>query len=130
MESTCRACKAKVEEWNEECGSCGFRLVMEPEERVRARFLRGPAVGALLFTQGWAFGARLYVWFLLSLIPIVGLVVLFVLLLAGRRLSWKSGGWGSWEEFRSRMKMLDLLAAAWFLMLIVVYVVLRREVGT
>ncbi len=127
MDSTCRSCKARVEEWNEACGSCGFRLVLEPEEQTRAKFLRGPSLGALLFTQGWAFGARLYIWFVFSLIPIIGLVALFVLLIFGRRLSWKQGGWASWEEFRSRMRLLDMIAVGWMVALVAAYLWIRKD---
>lgn len=127
MDSTCRTCKAKIEEWNKACGSCGFRLVLEPEEQTRAKFLRGPSLGALLFTQGWAFGSRLYLWFALSLIPIVGFVVLFVLLIFGRRLSWKQGGWASWEEFRVRMRFLDAIGLAWIAALFAAYFWIRKD---
>ena len=130
METVCRSCRAHVEQWNEECGSCGFKLVLEPEEKIRARFLRGPALGALLWTQGWAFGARLYVWFILSLIPVVGLALIFVLLIFGRRLSWKQGGWGSWEEFTNRMRILDAVAALWLVVLVVSYFIARQGVAS
>ena len=73
--NTCRQCKHLIDDWNKQCGGCGMRLVLEPDEEHRAKYLRGPALGALFFTQGWTFGARLYVWFLFSLIPVVGIVV-------------------------------------------------------
>lgn len=110
-----------VEEWNERCRSCGVHLVLEPDDAHRARYLRGPSLGALLFTQGWAFGARLYIWFLLSLIPLFGLVALFACLFFGRRWSWKHGGWESWDAFRSRMRLLDLIGLSWVMLLIAVY---------
>ena len=121
MQSVCKQCRTHVEEWNQTCGSCGFHLVLEPDEERRAKFLRIPSLVALLFTQGWTFGARLYVWFLLSLIPGVGLVALFGCLFFGRRWSWKYGGWGSWEEFTSRMKYLDILALGWIFFLLAIY---------
>ena len=118
---TCIQCKQFVKEWNERCGSCGMHLVMEPDEQRQAKFLRGPSLGALLFTQGWTFGARLYIWFLVSLIPGVGLVALFMCLLFGRRWSWKQGGWASFDEFRARMRLLDLLAIGWIAILLAFY---------
>lgn len=118
----CLQCSKFIDEWNDKCGSCGFHLVMEPDEVVRAKFLRGPSLGAFLFTQGWAFGSRLYIWFLISLIPGVGLVALFACLIFGRRWSWKQGGWASWEEFQKRMRQLDFIALGWILLLIVFYV--------
>jgi hypothetical protein len=126
MNTTCKSCKANVDAWNEQCDGCGFRLVLEPDEMARAKFLRGPSVGALLFTQGWTFGARLYVWFLLSLVPIVGFVVLFTCLFFGRRWSWKYGGWSDWEEFHSRMRLLDAIAALWIVGLAVSWLWLRK----
>lgn len=129
MQTVCRSCQAEVKEWNEHCRGCGFTLVLEPDEKARARFLRGPSLGALLWTQGWTFGARLYVWFLLSLIPVVGLVVLFICLIFGRRLAWASGGWADWEEFRSRMRLLDALAVIWIGGLIASWFWVRKSAG-
>ncbi len=115
-----------VEDWNRSCKDCGYHLVLEPEEISRERFLRGPSLGALLFTQGWAVGGRLYLWFLLSLIPIVGIVALVVLTLFGRRWSWKQGGWASWEEYKKRMRMMDVFGVVWVLILIVTYFLVRK----
>lgn len=120
--TTCVSCQQAVEEWNEKCAECGMHLVLESDEERRARYLRAPALGALLFTQGWTFGARLYVWFLISLIPAVGLVALFACLIFGRRWSWKQGGWASFEEFQSRMRLMDTIAIAWVVLLAGVYV--------
>ncbi|NQV90458.1 hypothetical protein HQ487_03575 [Candidatus Uhrbacteria bacterium] len=125
MNRTCTSCKKEVEDWNEKCGSCGYTLELVPDDQLKARYLRGPALGALLFTQGWALGSRLYFWFLISLLPVVGFVVLFVGLFFGRRLSWKYGGWTDWEEFTERMRRLDLLGVAWVLILGGVYVYTR-----
>jgi len=121
MQKLCSSCQAKVEEWNEKCRGCGFTLVLEPEEKTRAKYLRVPSLGALLFTQGWTLGARLYVLFLLSLIPIVGIPVLVICTLFGRRLSWKFGGWSDWSEFQKWMKILDLVGVAWIVILAIVY---------
>ncbi|MBI5369907.1 hypothetical protein HZA85_01805 [Candidatus Uhrbacteria bacterium] len=123
--NTCTNCKHLVEEWNRICRQCGYHLVLEPEADVRARYLRGPSLGALLFTQVWSAGARLYVWFLISLVPGVGLVALFACLFWGRRWSWKSGGWQSWEAFTKRMRLLDLLGLCWVLILVGFYLFRR-----
>jgi hypothetical protein len=103
-----------------------MRLVMEPEEAARARYLRGPSLGALLWTQGYAFGARLYLWFLLSLIPIAGVVALVALVMFGRRWSWGRGGWASWEEFQDRMRLLDMIGICWVLTLAIIYFLARK----
>lgn len=104
-------------------------MVLEPDEERKARYLKAPALGALLWTQGWTFGARLYLWFLLSLIPVFGLIALFACLLFGRRWAWKQGGWASWEEFTERMKVMDAFAVIWILGLIIGYGWLRFSGG-
>lgn len=123
----CNKCKQQVELWNKQCSSCGFHLVLEPDEARRARFLRAPSLGAMLFTQGWALGARLYFWFLLSLVPIFGFAVLFILLFFGRRLSWKSGSWASWDKYTKRMRLLDVISIFWIAVLVFIYLYLRAS---
>jgi hypothetical protein len=125
MNNTCTSCKKEVDEWNKKCNNCGFTLVLEPEQETRARFLRGPSLGALFFTQGWALGARLYFWFLISLIPAVGIAALILCTIFGRRWSWKNGGWSDWNTFTKRMKVMDALGVAWVLMLVIVYFVVK-----
>ncbi len=125
MRSTCTNCKAEVEAWNEQCGGCGFTLVLEPDEKRRAKFLRGPALGALLFTQGWTLGARVYFWFLISLIPVVGIAALLLNVIFGRRWSWKYGGWGDWESFVKRMRLMDAIGVGWIVLLGCVYLYFR-----
>jgi hypothetical protein len=125
MGKTCKSCKHQVDTWNEECGGCGFTLVLEPDEKRKARYLRGPSIGALFFTQGWAFGARLYAWFLLSLVPVFGIIALFACLFFGRRWSWKYGGWSNWEEFTRRMRMMDVIGGVWLAILIASYLIVR-----
>ncbi|KKT70096.1 MAG: hypothetical protein UX09_C0057G0009 [Candidatus Uhrbacteria bacterium GW2011_GWE2_45_35] len=126
MEKTCRLCQAKVEEWNEKCRGCGFTLILEPEEKTRAKYLRTPSLGALFFTQGWALGARLYLFFALSLIPIVGIPILVITTLFGRRLSWKLGGWSDWGEFQKWMKIMDVVGICWLIFLVILYFVFKK----
>lgn len=121
MKKECKECKLDVEIWNKRCNGCGFTLVLEPDENKKARFLKGPALGALLFTQGWTFGARVYVWFLLSLVPVVGFVALFACLFFGRRWSWKYGGWENWDQFKNRMRALDAVGLIWITILVIIY---------
>ena len=125
MQQTCTSCKAQIEAWNERCGGCGFTLVLEPDEKRRARFLRGPALGALLFTQGWTFGARVYFWFLISLIPVVGIAALILCVIFGRRWSWKYGGWSDWDEFVRRMRVMDVIGVVWIMILAAIYLSAR-----
>lgn len=124
-DNTCVSCKRQVEEWNERCRACGFTLVLEPDEKRKARYLRAPALGALFFTQGWTLGARVYFWFLLSLIPVVGVASLILCVAFGRRWSWKYGGWEDWDTFVRRMRMMDLIGIAWVAMLVVTYLYFR-----
>ncbi|MEI6511241.1 MAG: hypothetical protein WCO25_04330 [Candidatus Uhrbacteria bacterium] len=126
METTCTNCKKEVDALKAKCAACGLTLTLEPDEARRARSLRMPSLGALLFTQGWTLGARTYLLFLLSLIPVVGLGVLVVAVLFGRRLSWKHGEWASWEEFEERMHWLDLLSFAWVGILAIGWLFLRK----
>lgn len=126
MPKICSSCQTKVEDWNEECLDCGYTLILEPEEKTRAKYLRTPSLGALFFTQGWTLGARLYLLFLLSLIPIVGIPVLVVCVLIGRRLSWKFGSWSDWQEFQKWMKIMDVIGIAWIVLLIVVYFIFKK----
>jgi len=99
--------------------------VLEPEQKLKARYLRTPSLGALFFTQGWALGARLYFWFILSLIPAVGIAALILCVIFGRRWSWKFGSWSSWKEFQSRMRILDVVAIFWICFLMGLYLYFR-----
>lgn len=122
----CPSCKEFAKEWNLKCKGCGFTLVLEPTDKVRKRYLRAPSLGALLFTQAWAAGARMYIWLLLSFIPIVGVAVLIILTLFGRRLAWTYGGWTSWQEFEDRMRLLDIIGVIWVIILLLIYFTLRQ----
>ena len=122
---SCPDCSRAVRELQERCRGCGFNIIIEPKAKARARYLRGPSLGALFFTQGWALGARQYLWFVLSLIPIVGVAALIICTLFGRRLSWKTGGWSSWNEYHRRMRLLDIISVIWVIILVVVYLTVR-----
>lgn len=123
--TTCTSCKKEVEIWNQKCGGCGFTLELVPDDQHKARYLRTPALGALLFTQGWTFGARLYFWFLLSLVPVFGIIALIACLIFGRRWSWKYGGWSDWETFEARMRRMDVVGVVWVAGLVGVYLYAR-----
>lgn len=118
MAKICEQCQKTIEECNEKCGNCGYVLVMEPEAEIQKKYLRIPSLGALFFTQGWTLGARLYIPFLFSLIPIIGIPNMIICILFGRRLSWKFGGWSDWREFQKWMRILDGVAIVWIIILI------------
>ena len=122
---SCPDCKTAVRELQERCRDCGFNIIIEPGEKAQARYLRGPSLGALFFTQGWTLGARQYLWFVASLIPIVGIAALIICTLFGRRLAWKFGGWESWDEFQERMKLLDIIGILWISTLIAIYLIAK-----
>lgn len=117
----CPECLHAAKDKEEHCEHCGFFLGIDSKEKQQERYLRGPAIGALLWTQGWAFGARLYFWFILSLIPVVNFFVLVVLVFRGRRLSWQKGQWISWETFEKRMRFLTILSFIWIYLLIILF---------
>ena len=126
MKDVCQNCQAQVKQLNNVCQGCGFTLVIEPDQTRKEKFLRVPSLGALLFTQGWTFGARLYLLFVLSLIPIVGFLVLFVGVIFGRRLAWRYGSWKDWHEFETRMHLLDVIGVIWIGILVGIYFFLRK----
>lgn len=127
----CESCEALFHEWQERCRDCGIAVsgVSTEQEEIKKSYLRIPSLGALLWTQGWTFGARLYVLFLMSLIPGVGFVALGVAFLFGRKLSWKYGSWDNWQTFTQRMRILDMLGAAWVAVLILIYFFFRSRGG-
>lgn len=125
MKKTCKKCKDEVKLWNKKCKGCGFTLVLQPDDQRKAAYLRTPSLGALLFTQGFTFGSRLYVWFLLSLMPVIGIAALILCVFFGRRWSWQQGGWSDWEEFTQRMKLLDAVGVAWVTFLLISYLLAR-----
>ncbi|MFH1405298.1 MAG: hypothetical protein ABIH21_04355 [Patescibacteria group bacterium] len=126
MQKECTNCRDQIDILNKKCSGCGFHIVLEPDEARKAKYLRTPSFGGLLFTQGWTLGARLYLPFALSLIPVVGIVILVFAVLFGRRFSWKYGGWASWDEFTARMRLLDLVGIVWVVILVSLYFIFRN----
>jgi hypothetical protein len=122
---SCPDCKTRVKELQEQCRDCGFNIIIEPGKKAQARYLRGPSLGALFFTQGWALGSRQYLWLIASLIPVVGIAALIICTLFGRRLAWKFGGWQSWEEYQERMKLMDIIGIIWITLLITIYLTVK-----
>jgi len=67
----------------------------------------------------------MYLLFVISLIPGVGISALIIGAIFGRRLSWKFGSWGSWQEYTSRMRLLDIIGIVWICLLGFVYLYFR-----
>lgn len=125
LKKTCPECLEKLRELQELCKSCGYKVELVPEEEVVARYLKRPSPGGLFWTQAYAFGTRQYLWFILSLIPVVGFVALGVMFLFGRRLSWQTGGWENFTEFKARQQLMDSLAYGWLAILLCIYLYAR-----
>ncbi|PIR47426.1 hypothetical protein COV06_03130 [Candidatus Uhrbacteria bacterium CG10_big_fil_rev_8_21_14_0_10_50_16] len=123
--ATCPECLEKLKELQKICGSCGYTVELVPAEELIERYLKRPSPGGLFWTQAYALGTRQYLWFLVSLIPIAGFVALGAMFLFGRRLSWKSGEWDSFAEFKKRQQLMDGLAYAWLGLLIAVFLYMR-----
>ena len=111
----------KLKELQKLCGSCGYTVELVPAEEMTARYLKRPSPGGLFWTQAYALGTRQYLWFILSLIPVVGIVALFVMFFFGRRLSWETGGWNSFAEYKKRQQLMDGLAYGWLAILLGIY---------
>lgn len=122
---SCPDCLEKLREAQRICEGCGYTVELVPKEEVIERYLRRPSPGGLFWTQAYAFGTRQYIWFIVSLVPIVGFVALGAMFLFGRRWSWRVGGWDNFEEFKKRQRLMDGVAYAWLCVLIFVYIYLR-----
>jgi len=123
----CTNIKTEVKKLDRQAEGCGFRVHLESAEESMKRYLRTPSLGALLWTQVWALGARMYFWFILSLIPIVGFVPLIVLTIRGRQLSWNTGQWENFEVFKRRMRILDIVALVWLIIIVGVYLFIKYK---
>lgn len=126
---TCPECLEKLKELQELCGSCGYKVELVPEDEVMQRYLKRPSPGGLFWTQAYALGTRQYLWFILSLIPIVGFVALGAMFWFGRRWSWEVGGWENFAEFKKRQQLMDGLAYGWLALLIGAYLYTRFVLG-
>jgi hypothetical protein len=121
----CPDCLDKLREAQDICGACGYKVELISEEKQIERFIKRPSPGGLFFTQAYAFGTRQYLWFIASLIPILGFVALGVMFLFGRRLSWRFGGWDSFEEYKKRQTTMDVVSCVWLAILLSAYLLLR-----
>ncbi len=121
----CPECMEKLKEAQRFCAACGYHVELVPDEVVMERFLRRPSPGGLFWTQAYALGTRQYLWFILSLIPIVGVVALFAMFFYGRRWSWKVGEWENFEEYRRRQILMDRIGYGWLATLLIGYIVVR-----
>ena len=88
------------------------------------RYLNRPSLGGLLWTQAYALGTRQYLWFVLSLIPLVHLVAMGAMAFYGRRWSWNVGGWATFAQFKRRQRIMDVLAVIWTVFWLTVLVLL------
>lgn len=61
--------------------------------------------GAFLGGTIWPLGNKLWLWTLLSLIPLVNLYSWIKLAMNGRQLSWEKGNWQNFDHFKKRQKL-------------------------
>ena len=80
--------------------------------------------GAFLLTWIWAIGNRVWIG-LIALIPIVGLVMMFVLAIKGNRWAWEKKDWRDIEHFHSTQRKWAIAG----LVLIVLGIVLGFVIG-
>lgn len=79
------------------------------------KFIRGGSLAGFFGALIWALGNKLWLWALLSLIPLVNIYVAFKLAFHGRRMAWEKAEWQSFEQFRGRQKLM-----AWIILALVV----------
>lgn len=127
LKRTCPECYTKLRELAQVCAGCGYKIELVTKDEDVERFIRRPSVGGLLWTQAYAFGSRQYIWFVLSILPLTGLIALPAMFLFGRRWSWHKGGWESFEEYKRRQILLDRIGTAWVLLLMVMIFYVRNR---
>ena len=44
MKKTCPNCKKQIKKLNQKCQNCGFKIIMEPDEKTKERYLKGPSL--------------------------------------------------------------------------------------
>ncbi len=54
----------------------------------------------------WALGNKLYLWALGTFVPIFNIYVWIMLASKGRKMAWAKGGWGSFDFFKKRQKIM------------------------
>ena len=117
-EKKCPDCFAKLRELQELCKGCGYKIELVTKEEEVERFIKRASLGGLLWTQAYAFGTRQYMWFILSILPIMGFIALPAMFIFGRRWSWKVGGWKSFDEYKRRQVLMDRIGMGWILILV------------
>ena len=76
------------------------------------------------FVLGWIWGIRNRVWIsFLTLIPILGIIMAFVLGYKGRRWSWNTGRWRDFESFKKSQENWDVAGVIIFSLNIILFIV-------
>lgn len=78
------------------------------------KYIRGGSLGAFFGGLIWPLGSKLWLWALLSLVPIVNIYVWLKLTFHGRRMAWEKGEWQSFDQFRQRQKVLGWVILGFF----------------
>lgn len=73
------------------------------------QFASGWSWGAFFSTPIWALGNKLYLWTLLSLLPLVNIYAWIKLSIDGRKMSWEEGNWSDFDQFKQRQKIVAII---------------------
>lgn len=89
--------------------------------------LAGSNWGAGILTVVWGVamqvkGGQLLLWFILLMLPVIGLIFPLYLLLKGNEIAWKNRRWASYEEFRTVQKKWTLIGFALAGVLAIIFV--------
>ncbi len=82
------------------------------------KYIRGGSLSAFFGGLIWPLGSKLWLYALLSLVPLVNIYVWLKLTFHGRRMSWEKGEWQSFDQFKQRQKLLVYIILAVFVLYI------------
>lgn len=75
--------------------------------------------GAFLAGVIWPLGNRMWLWAVLTLVPVVNLYAWIKLSISGRQMAWEKGGWQNFEQFKKRQTIVAWVAVAVSIMIII-----------
>jgi hypothetical protein len=88
---------------------------LQADERYKSltpeqiNFIHKWSWGAFFGGAIWPLGNKLFIWALLSLIPLVNIYVWIKLAIEGRRMAWEQSGWDDFDHFRYRQKVVAVI---------------------
>ena len=115
----CRGCGKQIHDSALSCPHCGALAQGQTVAQVASQpsppppplpeGVAGWSWGALFLNLIWAIGNKTWVG-LLSLVPVLGLVMPFVLAVKGREWAWRNGTWRDVDHFRAVQRKWDIAA--------------------